>query len=96
MLIRGDNNVIQPFGNQEPIANERVDKRDSRPGSAKPIESDQVCSRSVDEVSGESCSLEKAAFQTKTQIRQRIESGFYQSEHVIRRIAEKLLDLFGL
>jgi hypothetical protein len=42
------------------------------------------------------CSMETRASRVRVEIRNRIENGFYDGEEVLSRIAERLLDLFGL
>jgi hypothetical protein len=44
----------------------------------------------------DTCSMETRASRVRVEIRNRIESGFYDGEEVVTRVAERLLDLFGL
>lgn len=96
MIIRGDDNVVQPLGTHEPIAKEKVGHTARRSDSSKTKESDEICPRGAIESSQDDHSLEEVASRMRNEIRERIESGFYRSENVIRKVAEKLLDLFGL
>lgn len=100
-MIRGDHNVIPPLhGAVDPGSREQAfSRRKSRPGDAVEISEGARNLRGEknpgSRQAGSTCGAEGGASMVKSQIRVRITTGFYESEEVLRRIADRLVDLFG-
>ena len=100
MTIHGDRNVIHPAG----IAGS------SPPGPAKahrktrPDDAVEISGEARAEASGitplhlkpTESEINGTLNQIRTELRERIRTGFYDSEQVLGAIAGKMLDLFGL
>jgi hypothetical protein len=101
-MINGDHNVIPPVGGKTggPEQGPAKARRETRPddaveisGRAKAAEQSHPGKPGASNTTGE---MGATLSRVRTQLHERIKTGFYDSEEVLESIANKMLDLFGL
>jgi hypothetical protein len=102
LVIRGEHSVIPPAGKgADPCSRPQPGVRVGPRGKdtleiserSKHLNSEQtVDPGGVRQAS----SMESGVSRIRAEIRHRVKSGFYDSEEVLNRVAQRLLDLFGL
>ena len=101
MTIRGDHNVVSSLNRAiGPGTGDRVShRRKARAGDAVEISKAARNLRGEKTLgsrhAGRASGADGGASVVRTQIRQRVRTGFYESEEVLRQIADRLVGLFG-
>ena len=101
MKIDGEHSVVPPIGRKASGAEpERTEvRRPRRPDDAVEISDRGKAARrraGRPEIADAASGMNSTINQVRTQLQERIRSGFYDSHDVLHGVAGKILDLFGL
>jgi len=102
LIINGDHNAIPPVGSKtgDPDRGPAKARRDTQPNDVVEISGRANAATQSNTgkpgPGGAYSEMGATVNRVRTQLQERITSGFYDSEEVLGRIAGKMLDLFGL